>query len=265
MINSSVKPQISIIGSGNVATCLTKALQQSGFAINEIYSRSLENANSLSDQIVGSKPVESLNFKQSRSSIFIIAVKDDAITNLVDQIILPDESLVLHTSGVKGLEVFDKPGISFDSGIFYPLQTFNKDLDMSFVDLPIFIESRNPESLPVIKDLVHSLKGHPIQLDHSQKQILHVAAVFASNFTNRMIAASQKILKEADLDKSLLSPLIEQSIKNALKDPDQYLSGPAKRGDLNTIKNHLDILSQNQDLKSIYESITQSILSKLNK
>ena len=259
------KFQISIIGAGNVGYCLSRSLYQNGCVINEIYSRHLHHAESLISQVPGSKISEALDFKGSSSHVFILCIKDDAIEELIEQAKFPTNALVVHTSGIKGMDVFGGLGPSVDFGIFYPLQTFNKNQELSFEKIPIFIEASNPLRLAEMKHLAHTIGAIPNEISSKQKQLLHIAAVFASNFTNHMIASSNQILNKADLDAKHLIPLIKQTIANALLDPDKYLTGPAKRNDRITISKHLELLESSTDLGEMYEVITSSIIDKFNK
>lgn len=255
---------VTIIGSGGVATSLAHAFHDKGIQINEIYSRTLEYAQKLALAIPEAKATDSLDFSSSTSGIFIVAVKDDAIHKVVEELKLSENSCVFHTSGTTSIEVLAATRSS--CGIFYPLQTFTTNRVIDFKQIPILIEGENVRTSQVAEELGQLISDHVQKVTESERQQLHVAAVFASNFTNRMLAAAKEILEHTGLDINILKPLVEQSIQNAFEsDPDEALTGPAKRGDLLTINKHKRILESKPELLAIYHQITKSIASKFSR
>lgn len=252
--------EISIIGAGRVATSLAHALFTKGFKVNEIYSRSIVRARALSNEIPGSTATDSLNFSDTTSHLLIIAIHDDAISQVSDKIIFPKEILIAHTSGTVSLNVLQH---TF-SGIFYPLQTFTNEKKVDFRDVPILIDGKNEQVVDKLLDIGNLLSSQVKQTTESERQKLHLAAVFASNFTNRMLAAAESLLSETSLDLKILAPLVMESIQNAFDSaPDVTLTGPAKRGDEATIKRHLELLKNYpSELSDVYEKITASITNK---
>lgn len=253
--------RITIIGSGRVASNLAHAFHKKGISINEIYSRTIERARLLSNQIPTSIPTSSLDFRTSRSNIFIVAVNDRAIGELAQSIKLPAHAQIFHTSGTVSMKVlsdFDPQG-----GIFYPLQTFTYSRKFDFKEIPILVEAASPNTLEVAVQLGSMISSQVHKVQESDRQHLHLAAVFASNFTNRMLAAAQEILKTPGLDFELLKPLVRQSVSNAFEEgPNQSLTGPAIRGDHQTIAKHLALLSEKPELAKIYDQLTKLIISE---
>lgn len=257
------QPEISIIGSGHVATNLAHALRQAGFQINEIYSRKIANAEKLSQQIPRSKPTDHLDFSFSASHLFIISISDNAIASVVKTAIFPPACVVAHTSGTADLAVLSPLKSDCKIAIFYPLQTFIKSQVIGFDDVPIVLEANDEKVLTQLKSITEKIEGKAIELNSDQKQSLHVAAVFASNFSNRMLAGAEKIMNKNELDMGLLLPLIFQSINNALDiGADEALTGPAKRKDETTIDKHLELLKQYPDLEKVYRLLSDQIIKK---
>jgi len=136
---------VSFIGSGNLAWHLAPALDNVGFVIKEIYSRNPRHAEQLTSRLYQAEVKASLDFSTSSSSIFIIATSDDAIKSIAQEIILPEEAILVHTSGsqpLSELEFSATPNL----GVFYPLQSFSKQKKVDFKNIPIFIESQNQET-----------------------------------------------------------------------------------------------------------------------
>ena len=113
---------ITLIGAGNVATHLGKAFLNNGFSINQVYSKSIDNAYSLASEL-NAMPCDDIKFITDESDIYIICIKDDAINGIVEQISCKNK-IIAHTSGSIPLSVLN----GFNNyGIFYPLQTFSKN------------------------------------------------------------------------------------------------------------------------------------------
>ncbi|WP_420582005.1 Rossmann-like and DUF2520 domain-containing protein [Reichenbachiella sp.] len=251
---------ISLIGAGRVASSLAHALLAKGVKINEIYSRKLTHAQKLSNEIPDTTATDSLDFSKSHSDILIIAISDDAISQVSERILFPKDMLIAHTSGSVSLDILKHD----QSGIFYPLQTFTNDKKVAFTDVPILIDGRNKWVIDQLAALGNLLSNRVKTTSEDERQRLHVAAVFASNFTNRMLAAASDILEETSIDLESLAPLVLESIQNAFESgPEKALTGPAKRGDVETVKKHLNLLIEKPALKEMYEMITRGITSKI--
>lgn len=250
---------VSIIGTGTVASSLAHALLAKGIKVNEIYSRTLARAKKLSGEIPGSNAKNSLDFVTSESDIFIFAISDDAIEKVSKQVLLPQGTILAHTSGTVSMNILEQS----HSGIFYPLQTFTNSKKVDFEKVPILIDGKNQTVIEELTKLAGLLSKEVKTITESERQKLHIAAVFASNFTNRMLASAEEILKDTSLDLKIFESLVKESIQNAFNsNPDHALTGPAKRGDKKTIDSHIKQLENKPQLKEIYEKITQMIISK---
>lgn len=255
--------KITLIGAGRVATSLGHALAAQGMAIQEVYSRQISNAQPLAKALSAKQATQSLDFTQSESNVFILAVKDDAIPSVVGEIKLPAHAIICHTSGTVSqteLATTQRP-----HGILYPLMTFTNDRLVDCANVPLLIEASSANAQVTLTALAKAISNNVQTASESERQLLHVAAVFASNFANRMVAAAEEILTETQLPLDILKPLVERSMQNAFDtNPDQALTGPAKRGDVATVKKHLELLKGKPELAKIYETITQSIISRFS-
>lgn len=251
--------KITIIGTGRVAKSLASIFYQKG-TLNEIYGRKLDRAKQI---ILGYNNISmttSLDFKNSQSDIFIICVSDSSISKVAQQLSLPTQATLLHTSGTVDLSVFST--IEHNYGILYPVQTFSNEVITSLQNVPILIDSNDDKTCQKIRLLANTLSQKVYQVPQGERELLHISAVFASNFTNRMIHASQEILSQTQLPLDLLEPLIYQSVNNALlHGPQKTLTGPAKRDDQLTINKHTALLSSQPELKAIYQILTAYILN----
>ncbi|MBQ7819517.1 MAG: DUF2520 domain-containing protein [Bacteroidales bacterium] len=248
----------SIIGSGNVATHLAKALFNAGVEIKSIYSPTLATCRGLADK-VSAKPVENIADIDSSADIIIISVKDDAIHNVVEEL-NNDKAIIVHTSGGVNIDVFE--GYSDRCGVLYPLQTFSKDREIDFSRVPLFVEASNKNVYAEIEDLAKRLSNYVVEANSEKRKTLHVAAVFACNFVNHCYDISEQILKENGLSFSALLPLIEETTNKIYEiSPYDAQTGPARRNDVTVMNNHLKKI-KNQTFKDIYTLLSKSITER---
>ncbi len=245
---------IILIGSGNVATHLAVVLNTNGYNIIQIFSRKLEQAKQLAKQFNTDYTNTIENLKTA--DLIIVAVKDDAITHLVNQI---KDTPIVHTSGSINIDVFNN---SFSNcGVFYPLQTFNKEVTLNFKEIPICIEANNTAFEQELLAFAATLSNTVVKMDSEQRQQLHIAAVFACNFSNQLFTIADDVLATANIDFSILLPLIKQTItKLENNKPRAVQTGPAIRKDMTVINKHLNKI-ENPETKQLYSLITKSIIN----
>ena len=251
---------VSFIGSGNLAWHLARALDNTDFAVREVYSRTPAHAQALVGNLYSAEVMTTLDFSDSPSRIFIMAVADDAIEGLARRLNLPSGSILVHTSGSQPLSVLGyapTPNI----GVFYPLQTFSKSKRVDFEEVPFFIESENTETEKVLMAMGKAISKKVFKISSTDRKALHVAAVFASNFTNHMMYIAEKVMKENKLKFDWLKPLIAETINKSLSiGPEKAQTGPARRGDLEILDRHLEFLQENEPIAEIYKVISQHIV-----
>lgn len=252
---------VSFIGSGNLAWHLAPALDNTDFPVKEVYSRNPSHAAALVEKLYEAEVKGSLDFSTSTSRIFIIAAADDAIESLAQEIILPDDDVVLvHTSGSQPLGALGYAPTP-DIGVLYPLQTFSKSGKVEFKEIPVFIESANARVEKILTTMAKAVSKHVHKITSHERKALHVAAVFASNFTNHMLALSQQVMKENSLSFDWLKPLIAETVNKSLSiGPEHAQTGPARRGDFKILDKHMEFLKHDEALSEVYRVISQHIV-----
>ncbi len=206
--------KISLLGSGRVAFHLAKALLAQGHHIAQVYARDFEKTQKFSKQIK-SKACRSLHEFQP-SDLIILAVSDSAIAELAKQVheIFP-ETLMVHTSGSTDIQVISN--IHEKAGVFYPLQTFSLERDVDWQATPLFVEATNKDDLVILSDLANSLSKRVYQYTSKQRLTLHLAAVFACNFSNYCFDMAKQVVDAEQVNFSLLYPLILETAKKLPK------------------------------------------------
>lgn len=255
-------PSISIIGSGNLAWHLAPALDNIGYSVKEVYSRNPKNAKQLTERLYQAEVKTTLDFSTSPSDVFIIAVTDDAIRPIAQDIVLPDDAILVHTSGSQPLSVLGYAATP-NIGVFYPLQTFSKTKKIDFKNIPIFIETETEEAETIIMRMAKQISNDVKKISSRERKALHVAAVFASNFANHMLTISKDLLQQNKLSFDLLKPLISETLNKGLSiGPENSQTGPAKRGDFEILDKHIEFLQHDESLAKIYKLVSQHIIDR---
>lgn len=248
--------KIVFIGAGNVATQLGLALKKSKHSIVQVYSKRKSSASKLAHSL-NCDFTNSPKKIDTTADIYIIAVNDDSIIEVAKLLRLKDK-IVVHTSGSVEMNVL-KP-ISKNIGVFYPLQTFSKNKIVDFNVIPVCLEANNTATFKVLQTLAKSISGNVQKINSEQRKTIHLAAVFACNFSNHLYTIASSILGSANISFDVLKPLIEETakkIKNTT--PVEAQTGPAVRNDIKTINNHLKMLSGNKEYHQLYKLISKSI------
>lgn len=255
---------VSIIGSGNIAWHLVNIFEENGIRVAELFARKRKNAEYITGYLYDVVVKSDLDFRNSPSTFFIMAVTDDAIVQVAKDILLPEKAILVHTSGAKGMiellaAMESNPTIKL--GVFYPLMTFTRGVKVEFRNVPICIEAEDVATIKVLKDLGFILSKTVKEINSYQRSILHVAAVFACNFTNHLWALSKEIVDEEELDFEILKPLIKETFTKAMKSkhPAEVQTGPAVRDDIETIQKQRKLIQEDEDLLEVYNTLTKSI------
>ena len=248
--------RITFIGSGNVATHLALAMYGRGHVVEQIYSRNMEHAALLAAR-VEAKPINKLPLLTDKSNVYIIAVSDDALADVASGIRV-DVALVLHTSGATPIDVLKECSTRY--GVLWSPQTFVRDVALEYGELPFCIEGCDPQTEDDIAEFVGMISPHIYRAGLSQRQYLHLSAVFVNNFTNGLYAVAQQICREQNIPFEVLHPLALTTAKKLQWGDVRFqFTGPAVRNDKKTIDAHRKLLAGNADYLALYDRMTELI------
>jgi len=252
--------KIAILGTGNVAWHLQLAFENAGHNITEIYGRTLDNATRLVRSSYQAEATDSLDFSDSEAEIFIMALADDSITEVAQELILPDEAVLAHTSGTLSIKSLAYAATE-DIGVFYPLQTLTLGKNIDFEQVPVCIEGETAHAQNELAALANSVSKRVQLLESGQRRLIHLAAVFACNFTNHLLTLSKGILAQHELDFEVLHPLISETLNKSLEiGPEHAQTGPAIRGDMETLDKQMAALGNDEQVAEIYQLMSQHII-----
>jgi len=255
--------KVVFIGAGNVSTSLAYAFSYAGWSIFQVYSRTIDSAATLA-KLYNSNAISDLSEIERFADLYIIAVPDSSISEIIDSI--PSvNGVVVHTSGSTPLLVlstFKSKGI----GVFYPFQTFSRSRIVDLSNVPIFVEAGSDDVLNFLTAVGKELSHNVSYLNSEKRLLLHLSGVFASNFTNHILALTYRLASENGIDFKVLQPLVEETVVKAFTtNPKDVQTGPAIRNDISTMNKHSELLGNfDQQLQRIYNELSLSI-QKLGK
>ena len=250
------------IGAGNLATHLSKALQNKGFNIVQVYSRTEKSAKELAG-FLSVKYTTSANEIDKNADIYFVALKDSAVDEVLSQINFGNK-LIVHCSGSLPLSILEN--YCENTGVFYPLQTFSKSREVDFSEIPIFIESNSIKNGELLVNLAREISSSVSVLNSENRKMLHISAVFACNFVNHFYTIAAEILKSKNIPFEVLKPLIIETAKKVQDiSPEKAQTGPAVRFDENIINSHLQALNNFGEYRQLYMSVSKSIFEHYKK
>ena len=260
-----MKKTITIIGAGNVGFHLAQQLFKCGHSINQVYSRKKEKAEKIA-AITDSKAISNVEYLSIESEIYILTISDNALKDMTEKIsFLNDKSkIIVHTSGSVSSRIFES---YFDNyGVFYPLQTFSLQKKANFEKLPFCIYGNSEETERKLITLANSICPNVFKIDDKQRSVIHVAAVLVNNFSNYLYSIAYEICENNAVSFDLLKPLIKETAEKIQEHkPNEIQTGPAIRGDNNTIERHLQFLSEYSEYQNIYRILSKGLSEKAKK
>ena len=248
--------KIALVGAGNVATCMGPRLKAAGHDIVCVYSRTMQSASVLAERL-GAVAVTDLA-AMPQADVYLTMLKDDALLALAPDIVKGRDGLFLHTAGSIPMSVWSDAGAS-NCGVLYVMQTFSKTSVIEWDKVTAFIEGTSDS----IRELASDLTPNVVSLSSEGRRRLHLAAVFANNFSNHMFAVSQRLLEKEGVPFSVMLPLIREGVRKLdTMNPSDAQTGPAVRGDRQTMNSHVRLLAGNPQLQELYTLITDIIQQK---
>ena len=244
--------KIVLLGAGNVGIHLCRAMQnKEDLQLIQWFNRSL---NSLEKESVPFAVTQNLN-DIIEADLYIISVSDSVIP-AISKALEGKKGIIAHTAGSISMDVL---GAHENHGIFYPLQTFSKQKEMDFNQIPLCLEANQQENLNLLKKVAQAIGGPVHLIDSAQRKAIHVAAVFVNNFTNHLYTIGEELCNAHKVPFSVLQPLIaETADKIKHLPPSLAQTGPAARGDQKILEDHLQYLTKESHQK-LYQLISASI------
>ena len=250
--------RVVIVGSGNVAESLAQAIAEAeGLDLVQIFARNEER---------GRKVAELANTEWSNTSLikadlYLISVSDNAVEGCAKTLHIPQNAVVAHTAGCCSIDALAP---HTHRAVFYPFQTFSVGRKVNFTKGYIFLEGATDHALQTVKEVAHRLTSKVEMADSARRAVIHLSGVFACNFANAMYANAAEILASAGLPFDIVAPVIEETAQKAVEvlNPAATQTGPARRGDTQTLERHRKMLADKPLTKEIYDKISEDICKR---
>jgi predicted short-subunit dehydrogenase-like oxidoreductase (DUF2520 family) len=244
--------KIAIVGNGNVGTALQEFLSGTNLETVALVVRKIpENTGNL-------PYTTDFDLRTYTPDLVLLAVKDDAIEEVAKKLLLPENAVLVHTSGSVSREKIAP--YHRNTGVFYPLQTFSKGKKTNWKEVNLFIEAGDDFSEKILLDFANVFEGKLRVINSEQRAEIHLAAVFACNFGNLMYMIADELLREKGLSFEILKPLAKETTEKAFTmPPKKAQTGPAKRGDKAVIEKHLEMLKDKPETAALYGILSNEI------
>lgn len=262
--------KIVLIGAGNLATHLGKALHAAGHDMIQVFSRTMQSAETLAS-LLDAEPLTDISQVRDDADVYIFSVKDSALEQLIsrlcgdeeklsgeEQLCGKEEKVFLHTAGSMPMSVFQGKALHY--GVLYPMQTFSKQREVDFSIIPCFVEANDEFAMKQIEGLAREISSRVYRLSSEDRRYLHLSAVFACNFANHCYAASQELLQQHGIPFDVMLPLIDETAAKVHgMTPKDAQTGPAVRYDENVIGKQMQLLEKYPYFQKIYDCMSKSI------
>jgi predicted short-subunit dehydrogenase-like oxidoreductase (DUF2520 family) len=199
----------------------------------------------------------------------VLAVRDDALAALAAELSragkLSERQVVLHLSGVLDATVLESlRSCGCKLGSLHPLQSLS-DPETAPERLRGAAGAIEGDAAAVdrAEQLATAVGLKPLRISSESKPLYHAAAVFASNYIVAVAAAAQRLLERAGVSpedaRDALAPIIRGTVENIVRrGPEEALTGPIARGDIATIRKHLNSLSTEE--AALYRALGHAAL-----
>lgn len=250
--------RVVVVGSGNVAESLAQAVAEAdGLELVQVYARNEERGRRVAE-LAQSKWS---NSELAEADLYLISVSDNAVAECAKKLHTPENAVVAHTAGCCPIDAL---ATHTHRAVFYPFQTFSIGRKVDFSKGYIFLEGATDHALKVVEEVAHRLTSKVEMADSARRAVIHLSGVFACNFANAMYANAAEVLAEAGLPFDIVAPVIEETAKKAVEvlDPAATQTGPARRGDSNTLERHRAMLAEKPRKQDIYDKISEDICER---
>ncbi len=257
--------RVAMVGAGNIATGLSRALVKAGHEIPEVFSRTLQHAERLAREL-GARAVTDPPELGGDADAYVLAVGDGALAQVARRLprAVRENKVVIHTSGSAPTDALGK--IAAHHGAMYPLQAFSRGRETGFAGIPLLLEASDGTSRETVTALAESLDGDARWARPGERAWARLAAVFACNFVNHCYGISAELLARAGLPFGAVGPLMAETLGRALEmGPGAAQTGPARDGDMGTIEAHLGMLRADGPLRDVYRAMSTSIIAATGK
>ena len=250
--------KVVVVGSGNVAESLALAIADAkGLDLVQIFARNEERGRKVAELAHTAWS----NTNLAEADLYLVSVSDNAVAEVAKSLHVAENAVVAHTAGCCTLDTLAP---HTHRAVFYPFQTFSVGRRVDFAKGYIFLEGATDHALRVVEEAARALTNNVLPADTARRAVIHLSGVFACNFANAMYANAAEILAKEGLPFDIVAPVIEETAKKAVEvlNPTKTQTGPARRGDTQTLDRHRAMLSDEPQRREIYDKISEDICER---
>lgn len=246
---------IAIIGSGRAAHYFAELFHAHGLKV-DIISRNAQSGTALANVAGGTYSGDFAS--GSSADMILVCISDDRVESVLAQVPLHEGQIVCHCAGALDISILRRYA---KHGVLYPIQSLGPELGDA--EVPFLLEAGGAGVQEHLEQLLLACGKSFKYAGSDERRAYHMAAVFANNFTNAMLMATEDLAEKLKLDFDLLEPLIAQTFSRLQKHkPSEVQTGPARRNDKETIARHLALLSGYPDLQELYKNVSDYIMGR---
>ena len=247
--------KVIIIGSGNVAESLAQAIAEANeLELVQVFARNEERGRKVAEL----SHTEWSNSELAEADLYLISISDNAVEGCAKTLHIPQNAVVAHTAGCCPIDALAP---HTHRAVFYPFQTFSVGRKVDFTKGYIFVEGATDHALRTVEEAAHALTTKVLPADTTRRAVIHLSGVFACNFANAMYANAAEVLAKEGLPFDIVAPVIEETAKKVIEsqNPTASQTGPARRGDSQTLERHRKMLADEPKKREIYDKISEDI------
>ena len=245
-----------MIGAGNVSSHISRHFHLSGHHISCIYSRTEAAAQQLAAElgVPGTSVVEEVPVD---ADFYLLCVPDRVVLEVAEKF-RHTSGIWLHTAGALSMNLFQ--GVFKQYGVLYPLQTLSKARSLEASQVPCLVEGSSPQVSAEVMKLALSVYRNVEEVNSEKRLVIHTAAVFANNFSNHMVHIAKELVSEQNIDPQMIEPLLQETFeKIKALGTVEGRTGPAIRGDQETMNKHIELLKDHPEWEKLYTFISRDI------
>lgn len=239
--------RVGVVGAGRVGAVLAAALRAAGHEVVAAAGESDASRRRIADLLPGVPTLKPTAVARG-CDLLLLTVPDDMLANvattLSDAGTLRPGQFVVHTSGRHGLQVL-APAAAVGARVaaMHPAMTFTGTaIDLDRLAGCVFGLTAEAGERELVAGLVDDLGGRPMWVPEEMRTLYHAGLAHGANHLVTLVTQAMELLTAAGADDpaGTLRPLLTAALDNALEHGDAALTGPIVRGDLNTVRAHLD-------------------------
>ena len=248
----------TIIGTGNIAWFIGNRLVAARHHCNGVFGRNDVQVKKLAEALLCNKHGNLAAARDTEADVCFIAVSDDAIAEVVSKLSY-QKTVLVHTAGAISLDILKNA--SADAAVLWPVYSIAASSIPQHRNIPMAWEASSAKAEKYALSLAHALTDVLFEAKYEQRRWLHLSAVISNNFVNHLMAISERICQENNIPFSALLPVIDQTFARFRQaSPSVVQTGPAIRGDHETITEQTSLLSTHPEWQAVYQAITNSII-----